>query len=54
MSRIPIVKDIIMIAIGDVTASAMMYGGCPPSVVGDGSVEGSLIALNSYLWTERF
>ena len=54
MSRLPKVKDMIMIAIGDVTAQAMMYGGCPPSVVGDGSVEGSLIALNSYLWTERF
>jgi len=54
MSRLPKVKDIIMIAIGDVTANAMMYGGCPPSVVGDGSVEGSLIALNSYLWTESF
>ena len=54
MSRLPKVKDMIMIAIGDVTAQAMMYGGCPPSVVGDGSIEGSLIALNSYLWTERF
>lgn len=54
MSRLPKVKDIILVAIGDVTAQAMMYGGCNPSVVGDGSIEGSLIALNSYLWTERF
>lgn len=54
MSRLPKIKDMILIAIGDVTANAMMYGGCQPSVVGDGSIEGSLIALNSYLWTERF
>lgn len=54
MSRLPNTKDLILIAIGDVTASAMMYGGCAPSVVGDGSIEGSLIALNSYLWTASF
>ena len=36
-------------AIGDITAAAMRAGGTVPTVVGDGSLEGSLKALNDYL-----
>jgi uroporphyrinogen-III synthase len=41
--------DLLVMAIGDITAAAMRTGGHPPSVVGDGSLEGSLAALNQYL-----
>ncbi len=54
LSRLPKMPNMILMAIGDVTANAMFHGGCNPSVVGDGSIEGTLIALNSYLWTESF
>ncbi|MDH7509734.1 MAG: uroporphyrinogen-III synthase [Methanolinea sp.] len=40
---------LILIAIGDITAGAMERGGHPPHVVGDGSLEGTLSALNSFL-----
>ncbi|NYT05342.1 MAG: uroporphyrinogen-III synthase [Methanomicrobiales archaeon] len=40
---------ILRIAIGDVTAAAMAAGGCPPDVVGDGSLAGTLSALNRHL-----
>jgi len=40
-------------AIGDITASAMREGGDPPAVVGDGSLEGTLRALNAYLAQEE-
>ncbi len=41
--------DLLVMAIGEITADAMCSGGHPPSVVGDGSLEGSLAALNQYL-----
>jgi uroporphyrinogen-III synthase len=45
--------DIIVIAIGDITAAAMQAAGTNPSVVGDGSLEGTMIALNNYLTSQR-
>jgi uroporphyrinogen-III synthase len=41
--------DLLVMAIGDITAEAMQPGGVNPVVVGDGSLEGSMIALNDYL-----
>ena len=41
--------DLLVLAIGDVTAAAMREAGTNPVVVGDGSLEGSLRALNEYL-----
>lgn len=41
--------DLLVMAIGDITAAAMREGGHPPVVTGDGSLEGSLRALNQYL-----
>lgn len=41
--------DLILMAIGDVTAAAMEDAGLPPDVVGDGSLEGTLDELNIYL-----
>lgn len=40
---------VLLIAIGDVTGKAMELGGCHPDVTGDGSLEGTLQALNNYL-----
>ncbi len=40
---------VLLIAIGDVTAGAMRRGGHPPDVVGDGSLDGTLAALNEFL-----
>ena len=40
---------ILPMAIGEVTADAMRTGGVEARVVGDGSLEGTLIALNAYL-----
>lgn len=51
LAKLPPMKNIIPMAIGDVTAEAMMYGGCEPVIVGDGSIEGTLKALNAYIWT---
>jgi uroporphyrinogen-III synthase len=42
---------LLVMAIGKVTAGAMREGGTDPAVVGDGSLEGSLGALNTYLTT---
>ena len=40
---------LLVMAIGDITAMAMERAGTKPDVVGDGSLEGSLCALNEYL-----
>ncbi len=40
---------LMLIAIGEVTAGVMSKAGWPPSVTGDGSLEGTLGALNRYL-----
>jgi uroporphyrinogen-III synthase len=40
---------LLVMAIGDITADAMRRDGSAPSVVGDGSLEGTLGALNAYL-----
>ncbi|HWQ67416.1 MAG TPA: uroporphyrinogen-III synthase [Methanospirillum sp.] len=42
-------EDLILIAIGDVTAAAMESAGIIPDVTGDGSLEGTLDELNLYL-----
>lgn len=44
--------NLLVMAIGDITAAAMAAGGTRPVVVGDGSLEGSLTALNTYLGTK--
>ncbi|MEI8331410.1 MAG: uroporphyrinogen-III synthase [Methanomicrobiales archaeon] len=46
-------KDLLVMAIGDITAAAMRSGGTHPAVVGDGSLEGTLTALNNYLENDR-
>lgn len=38
--------DLILVAIGEVTAASMAQAGTPAGVVGDGSLEGTLKALN--------
>jgi uroporphyrinogen-III synthase len=43
---------ILVMAIGEITADAMRMGGTNPAVVGDGSLEGTLDALNTYLATQ--
>jgi uroporphyrinogen-III synthase len=40
---------LLVMAIGDITAAAMRTGGTDPVVVGDGSLEGTLEALNACL-----
>ena len=45
--------DIVVIAIGDITAATMQAAGTNPSVVGDGSLEGTMMALNNYLNSQR-
>ena len=40
-----------VMAIGEITAAAMRTGGTNPEVVGDGSLEGTLNALNAYIET---
>ena len=42
-------SDLMVIAIGDITAATMRAAGTNPVVVGDGSLEGTLMALNDYL-----
>ena len=39
-------------AIGEITAETLRTGGTDPAVVGDGSLEGTLSALNTYLATQ--
>jgi len=46
-------SDLVVIAIGDITAGTMRAAGTNPVVVGDGSLEGSLVALNNYLTRQR-
>jgi uroporphyrinogen-III synthase len=41
--------DLLVMAIGEITAEAMRAGGTDPTVVGDGSLEGALGALNTFL-----
>ena len=45
--------DLLVMAIGDITAAAMRTGGTIPAVVGDGSLEGALAALNTCLSRKR-
>jgi uroporphyrinogen-III synthase len=45
--------DIMVIAIGDITAATMRAAGTNPAVVGDGSLEGTMMALNNYLKRQR-
>jgi uroporphyrinogen-III synthase len=45
--------DLEVIAIGDITAATMLAAGTNPTVVGDGSIEGTMIALNNYLTRQR-
>ena len=52
LAILPKMENIIQMAIGEETAHEMMYGGDAPSVIGDGSIEGTLKALNAYLVTE--
>ena len=40
--------DLLLVAIGEITADAMRAGGHPPAVVGDGSLAGTLEALNRH------
>lgn len=40
--------DLIIIAIGEVTAEVMKERGFPPAVVGDGSLTGTFAAINKY------
>jgi len=40
---------LLVMAIGEITADAMRNGGTVPVIVGDGSLEGALGALNGYL-----
>ena len=42
-------EDLVLIAIGEVTAEAMDDAGLSPDVVGDGSLEGTLDELNLFL-----
>ncbi|MBR1369282.1 uroporphyrinogen-III synthase [Methanocalculus chunghsingensis] len=46
-------EGILPIAIGDITADAMRKGGVEPAVIGDGSMTGTLEALNTYLRERR-
>lgn len=41
--------DLLTVAIGEVTAAAMAAGDIPPQVIGDGSLAGTLTALNRHL-----
>lgn len=51
-ANLPDLSQVMPIAIGDVTAKRMQEGGTNPVVVGDGSLEGTLAALNDYLKTQ--
>jgi tRNA pseudouridine55 synthase/H/ACA ribonucleoprotein complex subunit 4 len=42
---------LLVMAIGDITAATMRAGGTNPEVVGDGSLDGTLKALNAYIET---
>lgn len=45
--------DLLVMSIGDITASVMGEAGIRPDVVGDGSLEGTLKALNRYVSDEK-
>ena len=45
--------DLVVMAIGDITAATMRAAGTNPVVVGDGSLEGTMMALNNYLTRQR-
>jgi uroporphyrinogen-III synthase len=45
--------DLLVLAIGEITAAAMQRAGTNPAVIGDGSLEGSLKALNEYLSSRK-
>jgi len=45
--------DLLVMAIGEITADAMRCGGTFPTIVGDGSLEGTLTALNEYCGRTR-
>jgi len=51
-AQLPDLTGIIPAAIGEITAKRMQDGGVMPAVVGDGSLEGTLIKLNEYLKTQ--
>ena len=42
--------DLLIMAIGEITASVMRKGGVTPVVVGDGSLEGTLRKMNQFLY----
>jgi len=44
-------EDLVLIAIGEITAETMEDAGLVPDVVGDGSLEGTLDELNLFLLT---
>ncbi len=44
---------LLVMAIGEITAGAIRAGGFNPVVTGDGSLEGTLSALNAYLAARR-
>jgi len=46
-------SNLLVMAIGDITAAALRTRGTEPVVVGDGSLEGTLAALNDYLRQNR-
>ncbi len=48
-AHLPNMTGIIPAAIGEITAQRMNEGGVTPVVIGDGSLEGTLITLNAYL-----
>jgi uroporphyrinogen-III synthase len=45
--------DLLVLALGEITAAAMRAEATVPAVVGDGSLEGTLRALNAHLATEK-
>lgn len=47
MALLPPLDNLVLMAIGDVTADAMREGGLRPAVTGDGSLEGTLKILNA-------
>jgi len=46
-------SDLVVMAIGDITAATMRAAGTNPVVIGDGSLEGTMMALNNYLTRKR-
>jgi len=46
-------KGMLVMAIGEITAKAMMCGGTVPTIIGDGSLEGTLTVLNEFCGRTR-